>query len=66
MSEVVQAQLPAESQLPQASRDAVCDRDNLLQTPDWRFQQAAQYVRDEEEGRHPSIPEDPAVQLTIR
>ena len=66
MSDVVQAQLPAEAQKPQAERDAICMRESLLQPPDWRYQQAAAYVRDEAQGKHPSIPDDPVVQLTIR
>lgn len=49
-----------------AERPPEMTREVFLSPPDWRYQQAVQYLDDERTGSTPTIPTDPVVLLTIR
>ena len=46
--------------------EPVCTREALTRPPDWRYQTASGYLADLRHGVSPAIPNDPAVQYTIR
>ncbi len=51
---------------PLAQQDAKFTRRSLLLAPDWRYQDAVEYLAAEREGRAVTLPSDPLVQFTIR
>ena len=51
---------------PQAERAPSYNRDSFLRTPDWRYLEAQEYLREERAGRVSPPPTDPAVQYLIR
>lgn len=44
----------------------MCTREFFLRPPDWRYQQALQYLDDEKHGLLATIPTDPLVQFVVR
>lgn len=52
--------------LPPAEREFDASRDSLLKPPDWRYQEALSYLRNNRDGEPSQIPTDPVVQYTIR
>ena len=46
--------------------EPLCTREMLTRPPDWRYQQARQYLADMKQGQTPVIPSDHAVQYVIR
>ena len=59
-------ELIIEEELCAAERPPVNTREVFLSPPDWRYQQACQYLDDEKNGITPTIPSDPLVLLTVR
>lgn len=46
--------------------EPLCTRERLVRPPDWRYQAARQYLKDEREERSPVVPDDAVVQYAIR
>lgn len=46
--------------------EPLCTRETLTRPPDWRYQQARQYLADMKQGRAPVVPSDHVVQYVIR
>ena len=61
-----EADLILEEEIVPAERPPENTREVFLSPPDWRYQQAFQYLEDEREGRTPTIPTDPVVLLVVR
>lgn len=59
-------ELIIQEELCPAERPPENSRGVFLSPPDWRYQQACQYLEDERNGITPTIPSDPVVMLTIR
>lgn len=55
-----------EEQVVPAERTPKCTREFFLRPPDWRYQAAMQYLKDEKQGVTPTIPTDPHVQFAVR
>ena len=65
MAEVQTVEVVDDYTVP-AERTPSCTREFFLRPPDWRYQSAVQYLKDEQQGVTPTIPTDPLVQYAIR